>query len=90
MVAVVELPELVGRTDAEVARWARESDRVLVTEDVVDHASPDVEAHAGLLRLDARRWPRTRSGRPRLAAALGAWLEARSDRDGSGGAVEWS
>ncbi len=93
VVAVVEFPELVGRADAEVARWARESDRVLVIENVVDHAPSDVEAHAGLLLLDARRWPRTPSGLPRLLTALRSWLDAQPGGDeGSergSGLVQW-
>jgi hypothetical protein len=93
VVAVVELRDLVGREDAEVARWARESGRVVVTENVVDYASMDVEQHAGLLLVNARRWPRTPSGLPRLLTALGVWLEARpggNNPRGQGiGLVEW-
>jgi hypothetical protein len=46
VVAVVELPDLVGREDAEVARWACERGRVVVTENVVDYAPLDVDEHA--------------------------------------------
>ena len=93
VVAVVELPDLVGREDAEVARWARENDRVLVTENVADFASMDIAEHAGLLLVPARRWPRTSSGQPRLLTAMRAWLQARVDREnpdpGPEGIVEW-
>jgi hypothetical protein len=93
VVAVVELPDLVGREDAEVARWARESGRVVVTENVVDYASMDITEHAGLLLVNARRWPRTSNGQPRLLTALRAWLQARVDREdsdsGREGIVEW-
>ena len=90
VVAVVELVRLVSRTDAEVARWARESDRILVTENVADFASMDIAEHAGLLLVNARRWPRTSSGQPRLLAALRAWLDTRADRDPKeSGLVEW-
>ena len=93
VVAVVELPDLVGREDAEVARWARESGRVVVTENVVDYASMDVEQHAGLLLVNARRWPQNPSGLPRLLTALRVWLGARpggNNPTGQGvGLVEW-
>lgn len=93
VIAVVELPDLVGREDAEVARWARDDGRVVVTENVVDYAPLDVERHAGLLLVNARRWPRTPSGLPRLLAALRSRLESGSGGDESTGRgvglVEW-
>ena len=93
VVAVVELPDLVGREDAEVARWAREHGRVVVTENVADHAPLDVDEHAGLLLVNARRWPRTPSGLPRLLTALRSWLDAQPGGDeGSergSGLVQW-
>ena len=93
VVAVVELPDLVGREDTEVARWAREHGRVVVTENVVDHAPMDVGEHAGLLLVNARRWPRTPSGLPRLLTALRSWLDVRTGGDEraqqSAGLVEW-
>ncbi|SDM17441.1 hypothetical protein SAMN05660642_01742 [Geodermatophilus siccatus] len=93
VVAVVELPDLVGREDAEVARWAREHGRVVVTENVVDYAPLDVDEHAGLLLVNARRWPRTPSGLPRLLTAPCSWLEARAGGDDSSergtGLVQW-
>jgi hypothetical protein len=93
VVAVVELPDLVAREDAGVARWAREDGRVVVTENVVDHAPMDVGEHAGLLLVNARRWPRTPSGLPRLLTALRSWLDVRTGGDErtrrSAGLVEW-
>lgn len=93
VVAVVELPGLVGRTDDEVVRWARENGRVVVTENVVDYAPLDPADHPGLLLVNSRRWPRTPSGLPRLSAALRSWLEVRADRRAPGpegaGLVEW-
>lgn len=74
VVAVVELPELVGQPDTEVARWAGGEGRVVVTENVVDYVSLDPAGHAGLLLVNARRWPRTPSGIPRLHEAIVAWL----------------
>ena len=59
-----------------MARWAREHGRVVVTENVVDHAPPDVEAHAGLLFVNVRRWSWTPNGQPRSLTALRDWLEA--------------
>jgi hypothetical protein len=93
VVAVVELPDLVGREDAEVARWARKNGRVVVTENAVDYASMDVEQHAGLLLVNARHWSRTPSGLPRLLTALRVWVGARPGGNtptGQGvGLVEW-
>jgi hypothetical protein len=93
VVAVVELPDLVGREDAEVTRWAREHGRVVVTENVVDYAPLDAEAHAGLLLVNARRWPRTPNGQPRLLTALRTWLRAHAGpgyaADSGAGLVEW-
>ena len=87
VVAVVELPDLVGREDTEVACWAREHGRVVVTENVVDYAPMDVDEHAGLLLVNARRWPRTPNGLPRLLTALRSWLDART---GGGDSTERS
>lgn len=93
VVAVVELPDLVGREDAEVTRWAREHGRVVVTENVVDYVPLDVEAHAGLLLVNARRCPRTPNGQPRLLTALHGWLQAHAGpsyaADSGAGLVEW-
>ena len=93
VVAVVELPDLVGRADDEVVRWAREHGRVVVTENVVDYAPLDPADHTGLLLVNSRRWPRAPGGLPRLSAALRSWLDVRADRGapgpGGAGLVEW-
>jgi hypothetical protein len=90
VVAVVEVPVLVAREDVEVARWARETGRVVVTENVIDYAPLDLDAHAGLLLVNGRRWPRTPSGLPRLLVALRSWLDARTgDDEARRGVVEW-
>jgi Domain of unknown function (DUF5615) len=93
VVAVVELPDLVGRDDAAVVHYAREHRRVVVTENIVDYAPLDAGEHAGLLLVNARRWPRTARGLSRLSQALGAWLNDRSTPQGQtqdvGGLVEW-
>jgi hypothetical protein len=86
VVAVVELPELIGRPDADVAHWARDEGRVVVTENVADFASLDVTDHGGLLFVNARRWRRTRSALPRLTQALDTWLGRRGD---AAPVVEW-
>lgn len=78
VVAVMEVPELVGRPDVEVARFARENGRVVATENVVDYARLDVGEHAGLLLVNAQRWPRTPKGLLRLRRALRARLEDRT------------
>ena len=53
----------------------------------------DITEHAGLLLVNARRWPRTSNGQPRLLTALRAWLQARVDREDSDSGreaiVEW-
>lgn len=53
----------------------------------------DVGEHAGLLLVNARRWPRTPSGLPRLLTALRSWLDVRTGGDErtrrSAGLVEW-
>jgi hypothetical protein len=74
VVAVVELPDLVGSPDLEVAHFAREQGRVLVTENVVDSAPLDAGQHAGLILVNGARWPRTPKGVPRLRRALRARL----------------
>src|SRR4051812_45452163 len=91
VVAVVELPDLVGNDDAEVVRYAREHRRVVVTENVVDYAPLGTGEHAGLLLVNARRWPRTPSGLPRLLRALNTWLSDRPDDPApdADGLVEW-
>jgi Domain of unknown function (DUF5615) len=93
VVAVVELPDLVGRDDAEVVRYAREHRRVVVTENIVDYAPLDAGEHAGPLLVDARRWPRTARGLPRLSQALHVWLEAgpapHEQAEHVAGPVEW-
>lgn len=93
VLAVVEMPDLVGQDDAEVVRRARLDGRVVVTENVVDYAPLVPDVHAGLLLVNARRWPRTPTGLPRLSAALHAWLESRAGRGspdrGQPGLVEW-
>lgn len=85
VVAVVEIPDLVGRPDAEVVLWAREQSRIVVTENVADYATLGPAERVGLLLVNARRWPRTPVGLPRLGAALAAWLAADDDQGG----VRW-
>lgn len=69
--AVPTLTELVGRADTVVLDAARAADRCVVTENVRDFASlARYTRHAGILFVSARRWPRTRSGIPRLTHAL--------------------
>jgi hypothetical protein len=81
VVAVVELPDLIGRPDLEVAHFALEQGRVLVTENAVDYAPLDAAEHAGLLLVNAVRWPRTPKGLPRLRRALGARLADRTRQE---------
>lgn len=48
VVAVVERPELIGRPDVDIVRWALDHRRVVVTENVVDFAMLAATDHAGL------------------------------------------
>jgi hypothetical protein len=93
VVAVVEIPELVGSSDPDVARRGLQDGRVVVTENVADYARLEPGEHAGLLLVNARRWPRTAGGLPRLVDALGAWLAERTTPAAEGrevsGVVEW-
>ena len=80
VVAVVELAGLVGQPDSEVARWASEEGRVVVTENVVDYVSLDPAGHAGLLLVNARRSaadpcrdPASARGDHRMAGRRAAW-----------------
>jgi hypothetical protein len=82
VVAVVEVAELVGRPDGDVVRWAHEHERAVVTENVVDYAGLEPGAHGGLVLVNSRRWPRTRSRIPRLADALGALLTTHPAQQG--------
>jgi hypothetical protein len=91
VVAVVELPDLVGKDDAEVVRYARENRRIVVTENVVDYAPLDAGEHAGLLLVSARQWPRTPSELPCLLQALNTLLSDRPNEPAPDvhGIVEW-
>lgn len=87
VVAVVERSELVGRPDLDIARSARDDDRVVVTENVADFLSLGADDRGGLLLLNARRWPRTPRGIVRIGDALEAWLD--ETRDEQTAAVQW-
>ena len=87
VVGVVERSDLVGRPDLEIAHWAREQDRVVVTENVVDFVSLDASDRGGLLLLNARRWPRTAGGLGRIGAALQDWITR--PRDPATFTVDW-
>lgn len=87
VVAVVERPELIGRPDVDIVRWALDHRRVVVTENVVDFAVLAATDHAGLLLLNARRWPRTAARLDRLRDALAAWLDR--PRDEKHFALDW-
>lgn len=93
VVAVVELANLIGATDLEVAHHAREDQRVIVTENIADFASFDRGEHVGLLLVNDNRWPRTANRLPRLADALSAWLAtsptANAPTAEADGLVEW-
>lgn len=69
--AVAATADLVGRDDTAVLEAAAAAGRCVVTENVRDFAIlVRYMSHAGVLFVTAVRWPRTRSGLPRLANAL--------------------
>ena len=84
---MVERSDLAGRPDFEIAHWARDQDRVVVTENVVDFVSLDASDRGGLLLLNARRWPRTAGGLGRIGAALQDWITR--PRDPATFSVDW-
>lgn len=87
VLAVLEVPELVGEPDSAVAMYARERRRIIVTENVGDYLALEPADHAGLLLVDARRWPRGPVGQPRLRKALASWMaESAHDEEGL---VDW-
>lgn len=71
VLAVAATAELVGRDDTAVLEAAAAAGRCVVTENVRDFAVlARYTRHAGILFVTAARWPRTRSGLPKLANAL--------------------
>ena len=69
---------LASRSDDDVLAWAARSNRCVVTENVRDFARlAPVTPHAGIVFVSAQRFPRTRSGLVRLAAALDALLDRK-------------
>jgi Domain of unknown function (DUF5615) len=71
VVAVVAMPELVGNDDRAVLDAATTDNRCIVTENVRDFAVLVRQTrHGGILFVHGPRWPRTRKGIHRLAAAL--------------------
>jgi hypothetical protein len=73
VVAVLEVEVgLAAKTDEDVLAWASRNDRCVVTENVSDFARLAQQgfAHAGLILVSGRRFPRTGSGLQRLAKAL--------------------
>ena len=93
VLAVADLTELIGRSGIEVAQFARERGRIVVTRNVADFLRLDTRHHSGLLLVPARRWPRRPQDLPRLERALAAWLDARpEDADEQvpdAGLVDW-
>ena len=76
VVAVAASADLAGTDDGTVLDFAAGEGRCLVTENVRDFAVLARQgSHAGVLFVSARRWPRTRVGIVRLAAALHEALE---------------
>lgn len=71
VVAVVSTPELIGLDDRSILDVATVEQRCVVTENVRDFAVlVGQSSHGGVLFLHGQRWPRSRNGIHRLAAAL--------------------
>lgn len=82
VLAVAGHPVLATMSDPQIARWARESDRRVVTENVRDFAAL-LRASDPPLRVlftSARRFPRSRRNPGPLIEALRSWLGARTTR----------
>jgi hypothetical protein len=79
VVAVLDIEVgLAAKTDEDVLAWAGRNDRCVVTENVSDFARLAQQgfAHAGLIFVSSRRFPRMGSGLQRLAKALDELLSA--------------
>jgi len=78
VVAVVAMPEFMGRDDSAVLDAVTTDDRCLVTENVRDFAVLVRQtSHGGVLFVHGQRWPRTRNGLHRLVTALDHAISAR-------------
>ncbi|WP_019875397.1 DUF5615 family PIN-like protein [Sporichthya polymorpha] len=81
VLAVVAHASLASASDPELARWASENNRRIVTENVRDFAplvrqQTDREAALRVLFTSARRFPRSRRNPTPLHHALRNWLAA--------------
>lgn len=86
VVAVLEVPELVGVADRVVLEEAARINRVIVTENVRDFVALAASPHAGILLVSPRRYQRTPRGIGTLRHALEAKLHGPAV---DVGAVEW-
>jgi Domain of unknown function (DUF5615) len=70
---------LASRSDDDVLAWAHWTDRCVVTENVGDFARLAAlgVAHAGIIFVSPRRFPRTGRGLNRMGDALDALLSAK-------------
>lgn len=90
--AVVERPELVGRSDDEIVDFASTAGRAVVTNNVKDFRPiaaarlADGRGHGGLILLPAKR-SRTRAALISLADGIAAVM--RANPDGIGGSERW-
>jgi hypothetical protein len=74
VVAVSGHPVLAAASDQQVAAWATEHGRRVVTENVRDFASLGGEPPLRVLFTSARRFPRSRRNPGPLLKALSDWL----------------
>jgi hypothetical protein len=73
VLAVLDIEVGLGaRSDDEVLAWAARYDRCVVTENIGDFARLAAlgTTHAGIVLVSPQRFPRTRAGLRRIAAAL--------------------
>lgn len=83
--------ELIGRPDEDVLSRAAQELRVVVTEDVSTFpaAMAQVPDHHGVIYCHHRRFPRTRAGLAKLAAALVSIAAQPPEGLGRGPMVWW-
>lgn len=95
VVAVVERPELVGRSDEELLVLMAKEGRAIVTNNVADFV-PLVQAaatsgtrHGGVLFTSDRSLPRSRAGIGRYVAVLQTLLVAHPTDDAFASETRW-
>lgn len=80
--AVLEVPELVEESDAQILEYATSHNQILVTANISDFVAISSDwanlsrRHAGLILVSAKTFPRNSSRQSAMAAALVARYKA--------------